>query len=198
MSICHWNLNRISVHDYSKLFLLKTYNSFHKFDIISLLKTYLDSSVLLEDDNLVILGYNLVLYDHSSKTKRGGVCLYCKNYLPLRVLNISYLKECLNFDLVIGDKSCNLVALYKFPNQSQDESQTFSDNFKLTSETLTQKGSFLTTVIGDFNAKSNNWYSHDKTSFEGSAIESIVSQFGLHQSINESTHFLQILLHVST
>ena len=44
-------------------------------------------------------------------------------------------------------------------------------------ETLAQKGFFLTTTIGDLNAKSCNWYSHDKTSFEGSTIEGTTSQF---------------------
>ena len=47
------------------------------------------------------------------------------------------------------------------------------------------------TIIGDFNAKSCNWYVHDKTSFEGSTIESITSQFGLHQLINKHRHLLQ-------
>ena len=61
----------------------------------------------------------------------------------------------------------------------------------MTLETLAQKGSFLTTIIGDFNAKSFNWYSHDKTNFEGSNIESTTSQSGLHQLINEPTHLLQ-------
>ena len=36
LSICHLNLNSISAHDYSKLFLLKVYISVHKFDIICL------------------------------------------------------------------------------------------------------------------------------------------------------------------
>ena len=45
----------------------------------------------------------------------------------------------------------------------------------MTFETLAQKGSFLTTIIGDFNAKSCKWYSHDKTNFEGSTIESMTS-----------------------
>ena len=81
---------------YFKLFLLKAYISVHKFDIICLSETYLDSSVLLDDDNLVIPGYNSVCSDHPSNTKRGGVCLYYKNFLPLRFLNISYLKECLD------------------------------------------------------------------------------------------------------
>ena len=175
----HWNLNSISAHDYSKLFLLKAYVSVHKFDIICLSETYLDSTVLLDDDNLVIFGYNLIRSDHPSNTKRGGVCLYYKSYLPLRVLNISYLKECLNFELKIDDKSCNFIALYKSPSQSHDGFETFPDNFEMTLQTLAQKGSFLTTIIGDFNAKSCNWYSHDKKNFEGSTIESIKGSIDL-------------------
>ena len=61
----------------------------------------------------------------------------------------------------------------------------------MTLETLAQEGSFLTTVIGDFNAKSTNWYSHDKTSFEGSTIESVTSQSDTSQLINEPTHLLK-------
>ena len=50
------------------------------------------------------------------------------------------------------------------------------------------------TAIGDFNAKSKNWYSQDKTSFEGKTIESINSQFGLYQLVNEATHLLEAYL----
>ena len=46
LSICHWNLNSILAHDYSKLFL-----SVHKFDIICHSETYLDSTVPLDDVN---------------------------------------------------------------------------------------------------------------------------------------------------
>ena len=69
--------------------------------------------------------------------------------------------------------------------------ETFSNNLEMRLVTLEQKGSFLTTIIVDFNAKSYTWYSNDKTSFEGSTIESITSQFGLDQLINEPTHLLQ-------
>ena len=44
---------------------------------------------------------------------------------------------------------------------------------------LAQQNPFLITTIGDFNAKSKNWYCQDKTSFEGKNMESITSQFGL-------------------
>ena len=80
LSICDWNLNSILAHDYSKLFLLKAYISVHKFDIICLSETYLDSTVPLYVDKLVISGYNLICSGHPSKTKRGVVCLCYKNY----------------------------------------------------------------------------------------------------------------------
>ena len=55
---------------------------------------------------------------------------------------------------------------------------------------LAQRNPFLLTAIGDFNAKSSNWYNKDKTSFEGNTIENVTSQLGLHQIINEPTHIL--------
>ena len=67
LSICHWKLNSISACDYCKLFLLNSYNSLHKFDIICLSEIYLDAN------NLEISGYTLARSDHPSNTKRGGV-----------------------------------------------------------------------------------------------------------------------------
>ena len=43
-------------------------------------------------------------------------------------------------------------------------------------------------LIGDLNAKSKNWYSHDKSSNEGNEIENVTAQFGLQQIIKEPTH----------
>ena len=39
-------------------------------------------------------------------------------------------------------------------------------------------------TMGLFSAKWKNWYSQDKTSFDGKTIESITSQFGLSQLIH--------------
>ena len=43
-------------------------------------------------------------------------------------------------------------------------------------------------VIGDLNPKSKNWYSSDRTTYEGNIIETIPSYFGLHQLIHDPTH----------
>ena len=88
----------------------------------------------------------------------------------------------------IGDKLCNFVALYRSPSQSQHEFEKFAKNLELNLDTVSANNPFLTVVLGDFNAKSNLWYKNDKTTNEGSKIDGIASQFGLHQFINEPTH----------
>ena len=75
-SVCHWNLNSISAHNYAKVFLLKAYIADHKFDIICISETYLDSSIPSDDSNLEVSEYNLVRSDYPSNNKRGGVGIY--------------------------------------------------------------------------------------------------------------------------
>ena len=45
-------------------------------------------------------------------------------------------------------------------------------------------------ALGDFNAKSSNWYNKDITSDEGRKTETVTSQNGLQQEINKPTHIL--------
>ena len=72
-SICHWNLNSISAHMFTKISFLSAYISVHK--IICLSETYLNSEIVSDDKNLEKPGYNLVREDHPSNSKRGGVYL---------------------------------------------------------------------------------------------------------------------------
>ena len=45
-------------------------------------------------------------------------------------------------------------------------------------------------ALGDFNAKSSNWYNKDITNDKRRKIEAATLQNGLHQEINEPTHIL--------
>ena len=116
LSICHWNLNRIPAHNFIKLSLLRDYISINKFDIICLSETYLDSSISSSDGNLEVPGYTLIRTDNPNNTKRGGVCIYYLNSLPLKVLDIKLLNECINFEINIDGKMCNFLCLYKSPS----------------------------------------------------------------------------------
>ena len=67
-------------------------------------ETYLNQDTLFDDDNLRIPGYELISVDHPSNQKRGGICIYHKDFFPIKVNNVSYLKECLSFNLSINGK----------------------------------------------------------------------------------------------
>ena len=124
--------------------------------------------------------------DHPSNNKRGGVCIFYRTNLPLRVLNISYLSECITFEVSTGNKLCRFIHLYRSPSQTQDEFQTFKSNLKLNLDALLCGNPFLTVMIGDFNAKFKDWCSIDITSFEGLELDFLTSQFVLSQIIRRS------------
>ena len=96
-SICHWNLNSICAHNFAKLSTLRAYVRVHKCNIICLSETYLDSSI--DDENLEISGYYLIRSDHPSIKICGGICIYHKNVLPLKVTGVSFKRmQCFWFD----------------------------------------------------------------------------------------------------
>ena len=66
-SVCHWNLNSVVSHNFSKIQSLIAYNCIHKFDIICLSESYLNSEILSSDSNLQIPGYNFAI---KYKTRR--------------------------------------------------------------------------------------------------------------------------------
>ena len=152
------------------------------------IRTYLDSSISNDDDNLNIPGYDLFRQDHLSNTERGGVCIYQRNSLPLKILGIKYLHECISFEIRTGSKLCKFASLYRSPSQSENDFESFANKFELDIDIATANDIFLTVVYGDFNSKSNLWFKGHKTTYECSKTEGITSTFGLQKIINEPTH----------
>ena len=110
LKFCHWDLNGLPDHEFIKLFLLEGYINVNDIDIICLSETFLDSSIPIDDNRLSIPGYLMMRADHPSNTKRGGVCLYYKEHLPvIRRDDISNLKECLVAEINIKNERCFLT-----------------------------------------------------------------------------------------
>ena len=47
------------------------------------METFLNSSIETNDDRISMDGYNLIRADHPNDSKRGGVCIYYKEHIPL-------------------------------------------------------------------------------------------------------------------
>ena len=75
LTFCHWNLNRLTAHDSTKISLLQTYITQHNYGIICLTETFLNSSILSDDNRITIDGYNLIRSAHPSDLEKRGVYL---------------------------------------------------------------------------------------------------------------------------
>ena len=98
--------------------------------------------------------------------------------LITKLLDIKYLKECVNLELITLNSPC----------QTHDDFENFMKNFELNLDEMNKKNPFLTVALGDFNAKSQTWF--DKTLYKGSKLYILTCSHGLHQLINESAHLL--------
>ena len=190
ISVCYWNVNGIAAHDYVKLSLLKAYNAAYNYDIICLGETYLNSSHLHSDQRINIQGYQLLRADHPDNTNRGGVSLYYKENLPLRIRNdISPLQECLVCEIKINKKKCFVSCLYRSPSQSSVEFDDFCAGLETTFSNLNLESPFCCIFLGDFNAKCSKWYGNNDDHC-GLELESLTSSASYTQIIKEATHLL--------
>ena len=152
-----------------------TFISVHILDIICLSETYHYSETSPDDDTLQIPSYNIIRKHHPSNSKYEGVSIYYKkNALPFKLINMKYLQECITFEKRTGRKCSKFICLYRSPSQTND------------------KVNLMISVLDDFNTKSNNWYKNDITSLEGSMIDAVTSNYGLHQLIQGPTHILNL------
>ena len=105
-------MNSLTAHNFQKVNLLEAYNTVNKLDIICLLESFLHSSILTENSNLKISWHKMVRTDHPNNLKRGCVCAYIRESLPVRNFSNSYLSECLTLEVTISNKKGYVITLY--------------------------------------------------------------------------------------
>ena len=108
--------------------------------MVCISETFFDTSISCDNSALTWQGYNLVRADHPGNVKRGGVCIYYKETLPIKFLNISNLNECLVCEILYDKKKCFIVSLYRSPNQDNDEFDSFIREFENIINTLSAPG----------------------------------------------------------
>ena len=65
-----------------------------------------------------------------SNTKRGGVCIYFKESLAVRLVDITSLVECLVCEVTVQNKKGYDAAMYRSPSQSIIEFESFLSGFE--------------------------------------------------------------------
>ena len=65
--------------------------------------------------------------------------VYYKTSLPLKLLDIKYLQEYINPELIISDNLCSFIILYRSPSQTHDDFVTFMKNLELNFDKIDKK-----------------------------------------------------------
>ena len=140
LTFCHWNLNGLTAHDSIEILLLQAYVTLHNYDIICLSETFLNSSIDSSDTSILIDGYSLIRSDHPNDLKRGGVCIYYKEHIPLiKRDDICTLDNCLVTEIRSKSEKCFLTCIYHSPSQNNEEFENFSENFDLLFSNINEK-----------------------------------------------------------
>ena len=133
----------------------------------------------------------MVRADHPNNIKRGGVCAYVRESLPVCNFSNSYLSECLTLEVNIRNRKGYVITLYWSPSQTSDEFQSFINNLERLLININSFDPHFVILLGDFNAKSKSWSTNAKTTEEGTILENLTFLFGMKQLISDPTHILQ-------
>ena len=188
LTFCHWNLNGLTAHDSIKISLLQAFITQHNYDIICLSET-LNSSIHSDDNRIKLNEYNLIRSDHPSDSKRGGVCIYYKEHIPLvKRDDICTLDNCLVTEIRSQNETCFLTCIYCSPSQNHAEFQNFCAKFDTLLNNINDEFPICSVVTGDFNARNSRWWKNDITNSAGLELHSPTSSAGYTQIVDKPTH----------
>ena len=200
LNFCHWNLNGLTARDSTKISLLQAYITQHNYDIICLTKTFLNSSILSDDNRItgIIDGYNLIRSDHPSDSKKGEVCIksklvkiYYKEHIPLILRDdVNTLDNFLVTEYRSQNEKCFLTCIYRSPSQNQDEFKDFCTSFDILLNNINDKFPLCSIVTGDFNARCSSWWENDITNLQGQELDSLTLSAGYNHIIDKPTHVI--------
>ena len=112
----NWNLNSLAKDNFGRAQLLEAHNSIFDYDLISICETSLDDTI--EIPEVLIEDYTFVNCNNPNNTKHGGVGLFYKNNLPIKVRNDLSFDESIVVELRFGRKKIFFTVLYKSPTIS--------------------------------------------------------------------------------
>ena len=75
-------------------------------------------------------------------------------FSPRKIINVSYLKDYLNFSLSVNGRYCDITLIYHSPSQFSDEFHKCLTNFELLLDNIANRNPLGSIIIGDFIGRS--------------------------------------------
>ena len=184
-----WNVNSIAKDDFQHVRLIEAHNSIFNYDLISICETSLNDSIKLPDS--LLNDYTFVHSNNPTNTRYGGVGLFSKNSLPIKIRNDLSFDESIVVELNFGRKKFFFTVLYRSTafNHTSPEFKVFLSNLTDLYSKIKNENPYASFFTGDFNGHSQFWWPEGDTTSEGREMENLISSLGLSQLITEPTNF---------
>ena len=126
---------------------------------MSLCETSLNESTEIPDS--LLNDYTFIAVNHPDNVTHGGVGLFYKNSLPLKLQNDLAFRESIVVELKFGRKKIFFTLLYRSPSfkYSSIEFNDFISNFNVLHTKIQAENPYAFFYIGDFNGHSQFWWS---------------------------------------
>ena len=185
----NWNVNSLTKDSFQRVDLIDAHNSIFNYDLISVCETNINDSI--EIPETLLNDYSFEHANHPSNRKHGGVGLFYKNSLPIKIRHDLSFEESIVVELKFGRKKIYFTVLYRSPsyNHTSPEFQKFMVDFKNLHSKIKAENPLAMFFVGDFNGKCHNWWPDGEETIEGRVIEDMLSSLGLSQIISEPTNF---------
>ena len=127
--------------------------------------------------------------DHPNGKKEGGFCLYFKESLPIkRRKDLEITQETVICEISIRRKKVFFIAMYRSPNQSNEESDAFYGRLQEIFDIIKDAKPHCVILTGDLNCRSKQFWSDDIDSPKGVALDELIESNNLTQLIDQPTN----------
>ena len=127
-------------------------------------------------------GYKYHPLNHPSGEKKGGVGIFYKENLPIRIRNDLSFEECLVTELIFGRKKIFFTVFYRNPenNANSEGFEKFLINFENLNNKICNLNPYATFFTGDVNGHTQSWFSGGNTNSEGMKLDECFSNLNLY------------------
>ena len=170
---------------------MEGHNTNFNYDIISLCETSLNDSIQVPDN--ILPGYKFNACNHPGGNRSGGVGIFYKETLPLKIRDDLSFEECLVSELIFGRKRIFFSVLYRNPENTaqSDGFKQFTENLEHLYSKIKEEQPYAMFFAGDLNGHSQAWWPEGDTNAEGVLLDNLFSDLTLTQLISEPTHFMR-------
>ena len=145
----------------------------------------------ISNDIIFITGFSPEPFwaDKSENIRNGGVCLYCKESLPIKERHdLETLPETIIEEFKLNRKKIFLVLSYCHPNLSNREYEEYINSLEHIYGCISKESPAVTIITVDFNARSPLLWEHDVENNEGRVFNIFFISNSLEELVNVPSH----------